>query len=309
MFFTVLRFYRIDLKKPQDLKKDLLINMVTTLVMNRDQTYSIVMNSLLQLNNERVRAISRNMTKYKYKVNLDRLGVNKYFQFSTAFKQLLLTETHPSPSSRAKTFIKQASKKPKKQKNAPKPFEKAVEALKEIPEINAPMAKIEYIYEVFNTLMVSEIDEFWKDAGNAVEAKKLEIDYENLNGIAIYMALKAALPILIVDIVFVENFVSKAIMSTNRAYYMTVLHSAMTFIEENLPSYYDSKDTSKHPLKEHMTPRFVPDPLMLRSSPRSAGNFSNQLSKGDTSYLYDKIMAGKDMDGHENVLFMMEHEE
>ena len=56
--------------------------------------------------------------------------------------------------------------------------------------------------------MISEIDEFWKPAGDSVKGNNLEIDYENLNGIAIYVALKANLPILIVDILFIENFVS-----------------------------------------------------------------------------------------------------
>lgn len=32
MFFTVLKFYRIELK-PDDLKKDLILNMVTTCIM------------------------------------------------------------------------------------------------------------------------------------------------------------------------------------------------------------------------------------------------------------------------------------
>lgn len=85
--------------------------------------------------------------------------------------------------------------------------------------------------------MVSEIDEFWE--GIDIDPKKLEIDYENLNGIAIYVALKSEVPVLINDIIFIENFVSKEIMTTNRAYQMTVLHSALTFIEENLPEYYD----------------------------------------------------------------------
>jgi hypothetical protein len=102
------------------------------------------------------------------------------------------------------------------------------------------MKKLEYIYQVFNALMVSEIDEFWENVG--VDSRKLEIDYENLNGIAIYVALKAAIPILLVDVIFIENFVSRAILTTNRAYQMTVLHSALSFIEENLPAYYEAKD-------------------------------------------------------------------
>ena len=71
------------------------------------------------------------------------------------------------------------------------------------------------------------------------------------------MALKANLPILIVDILFVENFVSEAILTTNRSYQMTVLHSALAFIEENLPAYFESKDKTS-PLQEHggNTPKF-----------------------------------------------------
>ena len=80
------------------------------------------------------------------------------------------------------------------------------------------MSKLEYIYQVFNSLMIQEIDDFWRPAGDHIDAKHLQIDYENLNGIAIYVALKAGLPILIVDILFVENFVSQAVMTTNRAY-------------------------------------------------------------------------------------------
>jgi len=30
--------------------------------------------------------------------------------------------------------------------------------LKEIPEINSPMKKLEFIYQIFNTLMIGEID-------------------------------------------------------------------------------------------------------------------------------------------------------
>lgn len=101
-------------------------------------------------------------------------------------------------------------------KDLHKPFESTIEALKEIPEINSPMKKLEYIYQIFNSLMIGEIDQFWEETN--IDTKKLEIDYENLNGIAIYIALKAAIPILLIDIIFIENFVSKAILNTNRAY-------------------------------------------------------------------------------------------
>jgi hypothetical protein len=68
--------------------------------------------------------------------------------------------------------------------------------------------------------------------------------------------LKAGLPILIVDVLYVEQFVSEAIMTTNRAYQMTALHSALVFIEENLPTFYEAKDKT-NPLAGHnFTPSF-----------------------------------------------------
>lgn len=47
------------------------------------------MNYILQDNVARVRKIQQNMTKYKHRVNLEKLGVNKFFQFSQSFKKLL----------------------------------------------------------------------------------------------------------------------------------------------------------------------------------------------------------------------------
>jgi hypothetical protein len=41
---------------------------------------------------------------------------------------------------------------------------------------------------------------------------------------------------------------------------MTVLHSALAFIEENLPSYYESKDKT-NPLQEHTISNLIPKHL------------------------------------------------
>lgn len=87
-FFSVLRFYRLNLQGMQfgDVRKDLLLNMITSIVM-KDYTYSIIMNTILQAQNDRVKQIQRNMSKYKYKLSLEKLGVSKYFQLSTAFRE------------------------------------------------------------------------------------------------------------------------------------------------------------------------------------------------------------------------------
>ena len=44
------------------------------------------MNSILQATSSRVKAIQKNMAKYRFKVNLEKLGVSKYFHFSSAFR-------------------------------------------------------------------------------------------------------------------------------------------------------------------------------------------------------------------------------
>ena len=163
------------------------------------------MNSILQASSSRVKTIQKNMARYRFKVNLEKLGVSKYFQFNTAFRDSI-TKGESEFAQQKVNF--ESTLEENDVLNPSKPFERTIAALKEIPEVNAPMQKLEYIYQVFNNLMISEIDEFWKPAGDTVKGNNLEIDYENLNGIAIYVALKANLPILIVDILFIENFVS-----------------------------------------------------------------------------------------------------
>jgi hypothetical protein len=58
------------------------------------------------------------------------------------------------------------------------------------------------------------------------------IDYENLNGIAIYCALKTSIPILLVDIQYIEMFTTRAALQTGRAHFLTLLHGAFNFIED-----------------------------------------------------------------------------
>ena len=55
-----------------------------------------------------------------------------------------------------------------------------------------------------------------------------------------------------------------------------MLHSAIVFIEENLPAYFEGKNKKK-PLNEHYTPKFLSNESMLLS-PKSQGQ-SCVLSK------------------------------
>ena len=168
IFFSVLKFYRINLQSPEgsfncDFRKDLLLNMITSLVM-MDQTYSIIMNIILQASAGRVKQISKNMASYRFKVNLEKLGVSNYFHFNTAFRDQVIRESKLVPEEERINF----ESVHEKSVDLAIPFERTIAALKEIPEVNSPMSKLEYIFQVFNTLMISEIDEFWMPAGEAI---------------------------------------------------------------------------------------------------------------------------------------------
>ncbi len=130
--------------------------MTTTFVMKKN-TYSIIMNTILLANNERVKKIQRNLNKYKYKVNLEKLGVRKYFWFNKGFRDLLrLTQNQSILETQDKAMSLELGKKLTKLvskdediyglSNNLKPFEDTIEAIKAIPKIESPMMKLEYIY-------------------------------------------------------------------------------------------------------------------------------------------------------------------
>lgn len=47
------------------------------------------MNIILLVNRKRITRISKHINKYKFKMNLEKLGVSKYFQFNKTFKELI----------------------------------------------------------------------------------------------------------------------------------------------------------------------------------------------------------------------------
>lgn len=50
------------------------------------------MNSILYANNDRIKIIQKHMARYRFKVSLEKLGVNKYFQFNSTFRDLIKNE-------------------------------------------------------------------------------------------------------------------------------------------------------------------------------------------------------------------------
>lgn len=87
----------------------------------------------------------------------------------------------------------------------------------------------------------------------------------------------------------------------------------MLFIEENLPTYYESKD-KKNPLKENCTPRFVSHESALLS-PKSLGHSAsysklgqsfNQNSSKNTPVAMQEEPIELVVENDEEFLFFME---
>lgn len=58
------------------------------------------------------------------------------------------------------------------------------------------------------------------------------VDADSLKALMIYFIIKAKCAKLLVDVICIEEFTPESVKFTNRAYYMTVFHSAFEYLEE-----------------------------------------------------------------------------
>lgn len=77
--------------------------------------------------------------------------------------------------------------------------------------------------------MPKEIRAFWD--GIPIDENKLFIDADSLQAVVSFIIIKSEYSKLLVDILLTEDFSTQALQMTNRAYYMTVIHSALCWIE------------------------------------------------------------------------------
>jgi hypothetical protein len=116
-------------------------------------------------------------------------------------------------------------------KEIEKPYYQTIEKLPKIQEIENPILKLEFLFQLFTEDLVRELRSFW---GNTKEISKndLYIDADSLKAITIYILIQTKWSKLLVDILMIEEFSPDTIKMTNRAYYLTVLYSAFEYLEE-----------------------------------------------------------------------------
>ena len=105
-------------------------------------------------------------------------------------------------------------------------FSNSIKKLQKIRDYASPVLKQEKIYRLFTRTIPFEIGIQKKD-----KDEEFYVDADSMKGIAVYLFVHAQCPMVIVDLQIIEEFISKNLEMTNRAYYRIVLLSAIEYVE------------------------------------------------------------------------------
>ena len=92
------------------------------------------------------------------------------------------------------------------------------------------MVKMDLLYWISTKVIPKDVGRFWRKV--PLPKNKLFIDADNLLGIFTYLVINSQNPKLLVDVTIVEEFTTRNIQMTNRAYYLTALHSGLQWVED-----------------------------------------------------------------------------
>lgn len=70
------------------------------------------------------------------------------------------------------------------------PYSQTIGKLPKIQEIENPILKLEYLYELFTEDLVFELKQFWRDV-EGVRKSEMYIDADLLKGLAIYLLIQS----------------------------------------------------------------------------------------------------------------------
>lgn len=102
--------------------------------------------------------------------------------------------------------------------------------LRSFKDIESPMVKMDLLYWISTKIIPKEVGRFWRKI--PIPKNHLFIDADNLLGIFTYLVVRAQNPKLLVDVTLIEEFTTKNVQMTNRAYYLTALHSGLQWVED-----------------------------------------------------------------------------
>lgn len=108
------------------------------------------------------------------------------------------------------------------------PFQDSIRRLKRISKIEAPICKLEHIYQCCVRSVKEEIEAFWHF--RQVPQSKLSIDSDSLQGILIYMLFQVQSASIISELELVELFLPESVQASSRSFYLCMLKQSIDFI-------------------------------------------------------------------------------
>ena len=110
------------------------------------------------------------------------------------------------------------------------PFDSTIKSFKQLCANQSPMAKLELIYSICTSEVMEEISRFWYT--HEIDAKKLAIDTDQLQGIVIYIVSRSNYPQIITDAAICELFLPPAVKKSARFLYLEMVKASCEFLAE-----------------------------------------------------------------------------
>jgi len=251
LFFATVKFYTIEIKE-RDLKKDLLINLLTNIVLTED-VYFILFQLISKSLEPQLQNLKAAMAKSPGCLSFDRLKVPKAFQFDEEFRNLFEDEESASfyDNSRALgvgdstlsfTVLQRSTEK--SQYGGSNAYADTIRRLLQVIKIEQPMSKLEHIYNCCTKSIEQELDAFWHQ--KKIPSSDLYIDADKLQGIMIYIISRTNYPQILTEITITEEFLTKAVQLSNRAFYVVMIRASIEYLlEHNFEK--DITITGEHP--------------------------------------------------------------
>jgi len=219
----ILKFYHIRLSRT-DIKRDLLVNMVTNLIV-KDEIYFILFSMYSELNAENIKkmtAVQANKAALDKFLSFEVLNVNKEFRIDPAVRKI-----YPVKEQEVENFKR--AEQEEDLRLCMQPYCHVIDRMRRLEEIESPMIKLEHIYKCCTEEIQVALDSFWQY--HEIPHKKLQVDVDNLQAIIVYLLSRLGdFPTILTHLSLIENFLPEAVQLSNRAFYLALMQSSCEYI-------------------------------------------------------------------------------
>ncbi len=235
----LIRFCNIRLVM-NEANADLFLAPVTDLMV-QGRLYDILMRILLEENRNGLERLREKMKAFKG-LRLESLKVNKYFCFDPQFRSQFKRRPASADMSSEIKGLLQLGKKPAADTDAREQvMARLVGALRKLKDIARPNRKLGQLLRSGKSLL-AEVDRFW--SGFEVKSDKLIMDPDTQLSLFIYVIVNSEYAEILVDLKFIDLFITEADKSSTKGYYLVTLTIAVDWITGQDPATFSTVSSS-----------------------------------------------------------------